>query len=90
MAGNLCGRYGLCYYVSKIMSPDPILDKVCSVCGGSDWVDIETVTNVMPQPEEMFPVLLCKKHKKSLQDKTLDITLDASGKLVFVLKKKTP
>ena len=72
------------------MSMDPILDKVCSVCGGRDSVDIETVTNVIPQPDEMFPVLLCKKHKKSLQDKTLDITLDPSGKLLFVLKKKTP
>ena len=68
---------------------DPILDKVCSVCGGRDSVDIETVTNVIPQPDEMFPVLLCKKHKKSLQDKSLDITLDPSGKLIFVLKKKT-
>ena len=72
------------------MADDPILDNVCSVCGGRDSVDIETVTNVMPQPGEMFPVLLCKKHKKSLQDKTLDITLDPSGKLMFVLKKKTP
>ena len=71
------------------MANDPILDKVCSVCGGRDSVDIETVTNVMPQPDEMFPVLLCKKHKKSLQDKSLDITLDPSGKLVFVLKKKS-
>lgn len=67
----------------------PILDKICSVCGGRDSVEIETVTNVMPQPDEMFPVLLCKKHKKSLQDKTLDITLGAGEKLVFVLKKKT-
>ena len=71
------------------MTHEPILDKVCSVCGGREAVDIETVTNVMPKPDEMFPVLLCKKHKKSLQDKTLDITLDPSGKLVFVLKKKS-
>ena len=55
-----------------------------------DSVDIETVTNVIPQPEEMFPVFLCAKHKRALQDRTLDITLDKSGKLVFVLKKKTP
>ena len=71
------------------MAQEPILNKICSVCGGQDSVEIETVTNVMPQPEEMFPVLLCRKHKKSLQEKTLDITLDPSGKLVFVLKKKT-
>ncbi len=71
------------------MSQDPILNKICSVCGGNESVEIETVTNVMPQPEDMFPVLLCRKHKKNLQDKTLDITLDGSGKLVFVLKKKT-
>lgn len=71
------------------MANDPILNKVCSVCGGQDSVDIETVTNVIPMPEEMFPVLLCKKHKKSLQDKTLDITLDSGGKLVFILKKKS-
>ncbi len=71
------------------MNQDPILEKVCSVCGGRESVDIETVTNVVPKPDEMFPVLLCKKHKKSLQEKTLDITLDASGKLVFTLKKKT-
>ena len=72
-----------------MMNNEPNLNKVCSVCGAHDSVDIETVTNVMPQPEDMFPVLLCKKHKKSLQDKTLDITIDPSGKLVFVLKKKT-
>lgn len=71
------------------MTNEPILNKVCDVCSGDESVEIETVTNVMPQPTEMFPVLLCKKHKKSLQEKTLDITLDPSGKLVFVLKKKT-
>ena len=65
-----------------------MLEKICSVCGARDSVDIETVTNVLPQPEEMFPVLLCKKHKKSLQEKTLDITLDAEGKLLFTLRKK--
>jgi hypothetical protein len=64
------------------------LEKVCSVCGISEAVEIETVTNVMPQPEEMFPVLLCAKHKKALQEKLLDITLDKSGKLNFVMKKK--
>lgn len=66
------------------------LEKICSVCGSPDSVDIETVTNVIPQPEEMFPVFLCAKHKRALQDRTLDITLDKTGKLVFVLKKKTP
>ena len=64
-----------------------MLDKVCSVCGVTEAVDIETVTNVMPMPDEMFPVLLCRKHKKALQEKQLDITLDKSGKLCFVLKK---
>ena len=66
-----------------------MLEKVCSVCGQTEGVDIETVTNVMPQPEEMFPVLLCKKHKQALQDKTLDITLDEKNNLRFTLKKKT-
>ena len=64
------------------------LDKICSVCGSTEDVDIETVTNVMPEPEEMFPVLLCKQHKKALQDRTLDITLDEKKNLCFVLKKK--
>jgi hypothetical protein len=66
-----------------------MLEKVCSVCGTAESVDVETVTNVLPTPEEMFPVLLCKKHKKALQEKTLDITLDETGKLCFILKKKT-
>lgn len=65
------------------------LEKICSVCGSYESVEIETVTNVMPQPEEMFPVLLCPKHKKALQDKTLDIVLDKTGKLNFIVKKKT-
>ncbi len=65
------------------------LEKICSVCGTSEFVEVETVTNVMPQTEEMFPVLLCGKHKKALQDKTLDIVLDKTGKLNFILKKKT-
>ncbi len=66
-----------------------MLDKICSVCGANESVEIETVTNVMPQPEEMFPVLLCKKHKKALQEKLLDITLDKAGKLCFIVKKKS-
>ena len=64
------------------------LEKICSVCGTTESVDVETVTNVLPQPEEMFPVLLCKTHKRALQEKWLDITLDKTGKLCFVLKKK--
>ena len=64
------------------------LEKVCSVCGTVEGVEIETVTNVMPQPEDMFPVLLCRQHKKALQEKTLDITLDEKKNLRFVLKKK--
>ncbi|MBI2095094.1 MAG: hypothetical protein HYT89_02880 [Candidatus Omnitrophica bacterium] len=64
------------------------LDKTCSVCGSKESVEIETVTNVMPAPEEMFPVLLCRKHKKALQEKFLDITLDKAGRLCFVPKKK--
>ncbi len=65
-----------------------MLEKICSVCGSRESVEIETVTNVIPMPEEMFPVLLCKKHKKALQDNILDITIDKTGKLQFVLKKK--
>ena len=65
------------------------LKKVCSVCGTAESVEIETVTNVMPQPEDMFPVLLCKPHKKALQDRTLDITLDEKKNLCFVVKKKS-
>ena len=63
------------------------LEKMCSVCGSSESVEIETVTNVIPMPDEMFPVLLCSKHKKALQEKLLDITIDKNGKLGFILKK---
>ncbi len=66
-----------------------MLEKVCSVCGTAEQVEIETVTNVIPTPDEMFPVLLCRKHKKALQEKLLDITLDKTGKLCFTLKKNT-
>ena len=66
-----------------------MLDKVCSVCGSRESIEIETVTNVIPQPDEMFPVLLCPKHKKALQDRSLDILLDKTGKLTFILKNKT-
>ncbi len=65
------------------------LEKNCDACGAHENVEIETVTNVMPVPEEMFPVLLCAKHKKALQEKLLDITMDkATGKLLFMLKEK--
>ncbi len=63
------------------------LEKLCSVCGSNQDVEIETVTNVIPQPEEMFPVLLCGTHRKALQEKWLDIVLDKTGKLNFILKK---
>jgi hypothetical protein len=65
-----------------------MLDKTCSVCGARENVDVETVTNVVPMPEEMFPVLLCAVHKRALQERLLDITMDRSGKLCFVLKNK--
>lgn len=65
-----------------------MLEKICDVCGTGEAVEIETVTNVMPQPDDMFPVLLCSKHKKALQEKLLDITMDKNGKLNFILKKK--
>ena len=64
------------------------MKKICSVCGSAEGVEIETVTNVMPQPEDMFPVLLCRAHKKALQDRTLDITMDEKKNLCFVMKKK--
>lgn len=63
------------------------LEKICDVCGTNEGVEIETVTNVMPQPDDMFPVLLCAKHKKALQEKQLDIIMDKAGKLSFIMKK---
>ena len=63
-----------------------MLERVCDVCGTSESVEIETVTNVMPQPDDMFPVLLCAEHKKALQNKQLDILLDKHGKLTFIIK----
>lgn len=64
-----------------------MLDHICSVCGGRENVEIETVTNVVPMPEEMFPVLLCARHKKALQERRLDVTMDQNGKLHFIQKK---
>ncbi len=66
-----------------------MLDKICSVCGSTENIEIETVTNVAPIPDEMIPVLLCRKHKKALQDKLLDIQMDKAGKICFILKKKS-
>ena len=65
-----------------------MLDKTCDVCGSKDSVDIETVTNVHPSPDEMYPVLLCQEHKRALQEKRLDIVMDKSGNLSFILKKQ--
>ena len=64
-----------------------MLEKACDVCGTKESVEIETVTNVMPLPDEMYPVLLCPEHKRALQEKQLDILLDKAGKLLFILKK---
>jgi hypothetical protein len=66
-----------------------MLDKTCDVCGTKDKVEIETVTNVNPVREEMFPVLLCQTHKKMLAKGELDIRQNDKGDLVFVNKKKS-
>ncbi len=64
------------------------LIKACSVCGSQSDVEIETVTNVIPQPDDMFPVLLCRLHKQALQDRRLDVRMDkVSKKLTFILKE---
>ncbi|MBF0254670.1 MAG: hypothetical protein HQL11_06080 [Candidatus Omnitrophica bacterium] len=65
-----------------------MLEKSCSVCGGREKVEIETVTNVAPRRDEMFPVLLCSKHKGMLAKGELDIRMNSKGDLSFVLKKK--
>jgi hypothetical protein len=65
-----------------------MLDKICSVCGSRENIDIETVTNVSPRREDMFPVLLCVKHKDMLAKGVLDIKLDDKGDLTFITKKK--
>ena len=64
------------------------LEKACSVCGSREKVAIETVTNVVPKHDEMFPVILCSVHKAMLVRKELDIRLNAKGDLYFVVKKK--
>lgn len=66
-----------------------MLDKTCDVCGTKEKVEIETVTNVNPQRDEMFPVLLCQVHKKMLAKGELDIRQNDKGDLVFVNKKKS-
>jgi len=64
------------------------LEKVCSVCGSTQKVEIETVTNVAPKREEMFPVILCVRHKVMLQKGELDVRLNRQGNLCFIQKKK--
>lgn len=66
-----------------------MLDKTCDVCGTKEKVEIETVTNVTPSRDEMFPVLLCQVHKKMLAKGELDIRQNDKGDLVFVNKKKS-
>jgi len=66
-----------------------VLDKLCSVCGSKDKVNVETVTNVAPNREDMFPVLLCAKHKSMLVRGELDIHLNDKGDLTFIIKKKS-
>lgn len=66
-----------------------MLNKLCSVCGSRDRVDIETVTNVAPRRDEMYPVMLCVAHKELLAKGELDVRQNEKGDLYFVLKKKT-
>ncbi len=69
-------------------SAEKALNKSCSVCGSGDRVEIETVTNVAPKREDMFPVLLCAKHKTLLLKGDLDVRLNSQGDLYFIVKKK--
>jgi len=64
------------------------LEKKCSVCSSTDRAEIETVTNVVPKRDEMFPVILCFEHKTMLAKGELDICLNDKGDLFFVFKKK--
>ncbi len=66
-----------------------MLDKTCSVCGSTDRADIETVTNVAPKRDEMYPVILCAHHKEMLARGELDVRQNDKGDLYFILKKKT-
>lgn len=65
-----------------------MLDKACSVCGSRENTEIETVTNVAPKRDEMFPVLLCTVHKGMLAKGELDVKLNAKGDIYFIVKKK--
>ena len=66
-----------------------MLEKHCSVCGEKDHVDIETVTNVAPKRDEMYPVMLCPHHKQMLSRGELDVRQNDKGDLYFIVKKKT-
>ncbi len=65
-----------------------MLEKVCSVCGNREKAEIETVTNVTPRRDEMYPVVLCSQHKTMLAKGELDIRLNEKGDLYFIVKKK--
>ncbi len=65
-----------------------MLEKSCEVCGSNEKVEIETVTNVAPQREEMFPVILCPLHRTMLAQGGLDIRVNQKGDLYFIVKKK--
>ena len=66
-----------------------MLDKMCSVCGAKEEVEIETITNVSPKREDMFPVLLCTQHKAMLSRGELDVQMNEKGDLFFITKKKS-
>jgi hypothetical protein len=66
-----------------------VLEKSCDVCGSRDHAEIETVTNVAPHRDEMYPVILCSLHKTMLARGDLDIRLNEKGDLYFIVKKKS-
>ena len=53
-----------------------------------DRAEIETVTNVAPHRDEMYPVILCALHKTMLARGDLDIRQNEKGDLYFIVKKK--
>lgn len=65
-----------------------VLEKACEVCGTRERAEIETVTNVSPKRDEMYPVILCPQHKTMLARGELDIRLNEKGDLYFIVKKK--
>lgn len=65
-----------------------MLEKACEVCGSREQAEIETVTNVSPRRDEMYPVILCGTHKAMLAQGELDIRLNERGDLYFIVKKK--